>query len=271
MEVDCVGTPRNVHIMGFFEDGCTRGQRCAGEALIRSVERLGCKGVKDVTKADFIFVNIRSETRNELKKALEPYAQRQVVFLFKEEQSRQDFNADGFDYEVTCLHRPILPSTLRMLLFQPETARKMMGVKPARDLKAVTPPTQDGLMGAIQQDEQQTALPPTTLSLAGPSPAEKTVCPTTIPVLVVEDNRIVSWCIFSSRTESLKVPFRIEPENLGAISQEDGQSRPLSKVLYLTLNLHRAFRAEKQSMAKRRSKYSRTCMKLASVSIPVSA
>lgn len=196
IEVDCVGTPRNVHIMGFFEEGCTRGQRCAGEALIRSVERLGCKGVKNIKKADIVFVNIHSQTQNELKKGFDHYNGRQAVFLFKEEKFRQDFDAGSYDYEVTCLHRPILPSTLRMLLFQPEMARKMMDVKPARDLKAATPPTQDGLPAAIQQDEQQTALPPTTVNLAGPSSGEKTVCPTTIPVIVVEDNRIVSQFIF---------------------------------------------------------------------------
>ena len=132
LDVECVGTPRNVHILGFFEDGCTKGQRCAGEALIRSIERLGCNGVKNIKKADIVFINIRLQSQNDLKKALEAYKGRQVVFLFKEEQSRQDFNADGYDYEVTCLNRPILPSTLRMVLFQPEMARATMDVKPGR-------------------------------------------------------------------------------------------------------------------------------------------
>jgi hypothetical protein len=213
-----------VHILGFFEDGCTKGQRCAGEALIRSIERLGCNGVKNIKKADIVFINIRLQSQNDLKKALEAYKGRQVVFLFKEEQSRQDFNADGYDYEVTCLNRPILPSTLRMVLFQPEMARATMDVKPGRVFKAATPPIQDEFMGAIQQDEQQTALPPTTVDLPNPSPAEKPVSPTTIPVLVVEDNRIVSWSVPLNKFKKLTVQLRIEPEDFSPVSQEDGKS-----------------------------------------------
>ncbi|KAJ9091926.1 hypothetical protein QFC21_007039 [Naganishia friedmannii] len=139
-----------------------------------------------------IFVNIGLQSPAGLKKALEPYNQRQAVFLFKEEQSRQEFDTTGFDYELTCLNRPMLPSTLRTLLFQPESLQKAMGDKSLRDLKAAREPTQDGLMEAIQQNEQQTALPPTT---ANPASGEdirpkQALKPKSIPVIVVEDNRI---------------------------------------------------------------------------------
>jgi hypothetical protein len=195
MHIDCIGDPRNVYLLGFFEDGCTRGQRCAGEALTRSVERLGCKSASNLHDADIVFVNIRGADRNALKRDLAPYKERQVVLLFKGEQSRQDFDTDGFDYEITCLHRPILPSSLRLLLFQPEAAQKALGIKPPRDVKAATPPPAEGLQGAVQQEEQQTALPPTTvepLKEHGSGPAALNAGK--IPVVVVEDNRIVGPC-----------------------------------------------------------------------------
>lgn len=204
MHIDCTGDPRNVYLLGFFEEGCTLGQRCAGEALTRSVERLGCKRAGNMHDADIVFVNIRGADRTALKRDLAPYRGRQVVLLFKGEQSRQDFDTNDLDYEITCLHRPILPSSLRLLLFQPEAAQKALGIKPARDVKATTPPPGEGLQGAVHKEEQQTALPPTTvdpLNERGSGPA--TLYEDKIPVVVVEDNPIVSPHSRSRKSESM--------------------------------------------------------------------
>ncbi|KAJ9107616.1 hypothetical protein QFC21_001075 [Naganishia friedmannii] len=190
-----VGIPRNVHLLGFFEDSSTKGIRCAGEVLIRSIERLGCKGVQKLEDADFVFFNVGKRNPAQVHKALMSYGARQVIFLFKDEQSRLDFDTSGFDYDIICLHRPLLPSTLRSLLFQAEETHQKAGVKPPRDFKATEEVGGTVAAAAMMKDEQETAgtaLPAVTTSPDGRRVLnpQDTLEPNKIPVIVVEDNRI---------------------------------------------------------------------------------
>lgn len=265
MQVECLGTPRNVYLLGFFEEGCTKGQRCAGEALTRSVERLGCKGVRDMSEADIVFVNIRSQSPGELIAALKPYKGRQLVFLFKKEQERQEFDITGFDYELTCLHRPILPSTLRMLLFQPEVFRKDAGVKPPRVLRAETPPVSDRLLESVQRDEQQVALPPATAVPAAEdssAPGKPFRC-NKVPVIVVEDNRIVRRLSRSDKPQAADNTclYRIE-KSLCSISRRWQVDVPYRRALADLHNHDRTYKAKKRSTARKRYECSRSYMNL---------
>jgi hypothetical protein len=189
-----IGTPRKVHLLGFLEKGCTKGVQCAGEALIRSIERLGCKGLRRLEDADFVFFNVGKRNPEEVQKALTPYGARQVVLLFKDEQSRMDFNTNSLDYDIICLHRPLLPSTLRMLLFQAKETHQKAGVKPPSDFKAAEESVETVTAVDIVKSEQQTALPAVTMTTglrkeSTPANASK---PKKMLVMVVEDNRIVS-------------------------------------------------------------------------------
>ncbi|KAJ9112572.1 hypothetical protein QFC19_000589 [Naganishia cerealis] len=195
-----IGTPRNVHLLGFFEEDCMEGVRCAGQVLIRSIERLGCKGVKSIEGADLVFFNTGKQSVRDIQKALKSYRQRQVVFLFKEEQSRLDFDTSGFDFDISRQRRPLLPSTLRMLLFQANEAHQSAGEKPPRDLKATTEcQPADSSSAAIAKRKGEIALPAVTtnpgiqgdLALQDASKSNK------MQVIVVEDNRIVSNCLIS--------------------------------------------------------------------------
>ncbi|KAJ9124525.1 hypothetical protein QFC24_003317 [Naganishia onofrii] len=204
-----IGTPRNVHLLGFFDESSTKGIRCAGEVLIRSIERLGCKSVEKLNDADFVFFNVGKRNPAQVQQSLMSYGARQVIFLFKDEQSRLDFDTSGLDYDIVCLHRPLLPSTLRSLLFQAEETHQKAGVKPPQNFKA----TEEvggtvAAAAAFMEGEQKSTLPAVTAS-----PDRRKVANSQddskrnqIPVIVVEDNRIV---------------VLLESQNLGTISEEN--------------------------------------------------
>jgi hypothetical protein len=175
-----------VYLSGFFGEKYGIGRRIAGEALGRSIDRLGGKVVHKPEEADLLLKSVTpgQEIDFEREKRRAPHAE--LILLYSTETQRSPVEKLARDHDKRVFKRPLVPSVLRDVLFKEkeeiaERTKNRDGQDPQspgleQAPKKSTPPALRSQARSISQSR-----------LAAPVVTDEKRA----PVLVVEDNPIV--------------------------------------------------------------------------------
>lgn len=173
---------KSVYLSGFFGNERGLGLKNAGEALGRSVERLGGKVVKHTAEADLILRNVSIGGKIDFGRIHDRSPKGEIVLLFGGEEGRQEVEAFANERNLRVFKRPIIPSVLRDVLF-----REKEQIARRRKIRDGQDPKSPGIKEPKKQPSMSSEKRPALKHRASP-PVQMGA---TSPILVVEDNPIV--------------------------------------------------------------------------------
>jgi hypothetical protein len=212
---------KNVYLSGFFGESRGLGLAHSGKALARSVERLGCKVVQDLAQAELVLRNVTIGREIDFGRTREKCPEGELVLLYGSEDQRQEVEAVATQHNIRSFKRPIIPSVLRDVLF-----REKEKIARRRQIRDGQDPSSPGVREPKRPPSMSKEKRPTLKHRASP-PVQMGP---TAPILVVEDNPIVSPPkLRAGRNETLmrRDAPTTEPKNPGAVPQEECELRPV--------------------------------------------
>lgn len=174
---------KSVYLSGFFGDDRGLGLNHAGEAIARSIERLGCQVVRDISQAELVLRNVSIGRKVDFEQTREKCPNGELVLLYGNQDQRQEIEAVATEHNLRCFKRPIVPSVLRDVLF-----REKEKIARRRQIRDGQDPASPGVREPKRPPSMSSEKRPTLKHRASP-PVQMS---STSPILVVEDNPIVS-------------------------------------------------------------------------------